>query len=1416
MLQTVQHSYIVVPLLAAAKGNYGRESPEFIAAANNLYGHGIDILAAAADLLASRSAEWSVTWLPYPFAVIEPATLSYVSPEQQELVIMQFADCEAIAMLLEGIRLAHKASIAETDYRTWLEGLKKSDTVKLTFYDGTSCSATFQSNGDQVGFCLHRGRGVWEEWLDAHPLRQAQIIAGHVTHRAERPPIQTTQYSDFSVTEQWRWHWDGEATDRRRTVVVATSGQKESKPNTRKEQPAGRKASPQSPNRGKVTVSTKTSATTKIVKKSSRPDHADLESTSQATLLVSTQEEVYDQPIVAMETEGTIDAQTGCASCINPLDSAGLGVLSDVEELTYSDDDDEEPRPVELPENDAEGFGDAGVPETQDATRTGVPSFAENLPLQPPCDAPVMIPRCQPHSCEAQLSPAANLNTAAARNALLSMRPPIPMQSTTVPANSTRTSSARGRMQSRSAARPVRQPAARSASQPAVAQVTPLALTARAPPTAQQVQRDLAPITPPLVAPRTLISTEEGDCNAPFVSLAPEPNPAAQDMTPAIYPPLPTSRPASPQGITHSQMTTEEAENGPQAVAQVPAQATHAPPPPAPATTTVASPPRTPPDPQRPPDLPRVTVTNTHREVRKRALPRFRATFTQEMGRYLVGPDLPESAALIERFLAYPAKYLQRAEPLPSRPNQQEQTDAERDKQRKIDAACRLASQCKFRKANLVLNRQGRPLEATPETVAAAQALFPQHPLPIIPPHVDITPVDIDTKLIGDVIKNLADGKAPGPSGWTEDLLLQLWQDDSHCQEIIAALVRDVVWGVIPVETHSAFRHKRFVGIEKAIASSVTSIQMRPIGINEALVKVAGAVGLRLAPMTKIIKKHFDGIQHGLDKCGCERVIHEVQSHIDANPGDLTFSVDGTNAFNAFIRQFAANALFAEPDLASLWPSFRIHYASESTLDFGGHILRATGGSSQGDPPASLYFCLAVQPLLNDLKARYPTVRIKAIIDDINIQGPSTDAVNCFIELRAKLATIGLQVNMRKTRVYSQDIATAERAAAHLGIHHERDGLSLLGAFVSGNREWIRQQLLKKADSYDSFFENLALLPPPAAFPMLQTCVVSKWTYVARTHSYDVARDAHCAFDNKVRQAFRRMTACGELSVASNYALHLPMREGGLGLPSFELIGGLAYAASRNSNVGGTQEMLTIQHDHKVIEQLHTIPGWAEWLMANRKDGSSLWIRACKQIHNSPGYASALLLRIRAFDVASPSAVCPHCKVQQEGFLMLSHILGCARQKGIGPATRHSAVLTEVIAAARTAGLPVVRELSLNTTPGRRADAPDLRMDAVIETETKLLYVDVTLPSTTSKTHREDATEKDKQKKYLSAATTAGAELTVFRVDALGGFSNAANAVCRLLTDNSCLELQELKAVIAWRIAMHNGLIYRKWAAVAG
>jgi hypothetical protein len=407
-----------------------------------------------------------------------------------------------------------------------------------------------------------------------------------------------------------------------------------------------------------------------------------------------------------------------------------------------------------------------------------------------------------------------------------------------------------------------------------------------------------------------------------------------------------------------------------------------------------------------------------------------------------------------------------------------------------------------------------------------------------------------------------------------------------------------------------------------------------------------------------------------------------------------------------------------------------------------------------------------------------------------------------------------LEINLEKTAVYSPDKNLAASVAAHLQVKHEENGLQIVGGFVSADGSWVEQQLLTKCDELQITLDKLDDVPAPIAFPILQTCVNTRWVYIARTHHPSAAMKAHIKFDEMIRNAFVKIAGfTGELPMSSRMALHLPVRDGGLGVTCYEHIGTLAYQASVNEDVGGSQFQRASEFNARVYGYLSDNMddgAWEPWLRASKKNGASLWLRACCTT-DSKSYGAALLARIRAYhQPATPTTACPHCGNRQSPQLMISHILGCARQTGIGPTTRHTSIVTLIVNAARDAGHTVHRELTVSKIMKRNVHGGDRRMDAVITDERRTTFVDVHCPSTTSKSYQLGAADKEKQKLYLSAATEAGAILEVFTVDALGGFSTTAEKVCRMITTTP-EELQSLRTRISWAIWTSNGAMFEKW-----
>jgi hypothetical protein len=80
--------------------------------------------------------------------------------------------------------------------------------------------------------------------------------------------------------------------------------------------------------------------------------------------------------------------------------------------------------------------------------------------------------------------------------------------------------------------------------------------------------------------------------------------------------------------------------------------------------------------------------------------------------------------------------------------------------------------------------------------------------------------------------------------------------------------------------------------------------------------------------------------------------------------------------------------------------------------------VRCAVGVHQGCPFGSLFFCLGVLSVVRRVLAKFPTVRIPSIADDMTLVGPQLDCAAAFIELQARLLEVGLKIAPKKCKAY--------------------------------------------------------------------------------------------------------------------------------------------------------------------------------------------------------------------------------------------------------------------------------------------------------------------------------------------------------------------------------------------------------------
>ena len=114
--------------------------------------------------------------------------------------------------------------------------------------------------------------------------------------------------------------------------------------------------------------------------------------------------------------------------------------------------------------------------------------------------------------------------------------------------------------------------------------------------------------------------------------------------------------------------------------------------------------------------------------------------------------------------------------------------------------------------------------------------------------------------------------------------------------------------------------------------------------------------------------------------------------------------------------------------------------------------FKAVRGVRQGDPLGPMLFSIAIQGILDGVKADYSDLKIWAYLDDVTIVGNPERVIQAYEKFMAGASQIGLENNESKCKLSTH---CAEQYLLFKGkkIRQEDKGQKLLGAFVSNERK---------------------------------------------------------------------------------------------------------------------------------------------------------------------------------------------------------------------------------------------------------------------------------------------------------------------------------------------------------------------------
>lgn len=554
--------------------------------------------------------------------------------------------------------------------------------------------------------------------------------------------------------------------------------------------------------------------------------------------------------------------------------------------------------------------------------------------------------------------------------------------------------------------------------------------------------------------------------------------------------------------------------------------------------------------------------------------------------------------------------------------------------------ASRLAADGHSSRAAKLLSRVVHKLPDAATIKSKLLALHPPDPAPFQPPLPVNSPMVVDPDVLRHIVSAHATGSAPGPSGWTFDLLDQALRHDDHdrIKQRVARLVGEILSGAI---SDKELFECILVAIPKADGG------LRPITMCEMFLKLAECYALKMAHMTFSPRQFGCGVQSG-----AEIMIHAIRR--DFQQGRIILALDSKNAFNSVHRDAIRKSASRYPILAAL---FNGAYGCPTRLRSTWGDFQSVGGVRQGSPLSAALFCAAIDEALEKLHETFGDhVRVYAYMDDIVLSAPSMHfAYHATLLLKAELRKVGLELNDDKCVILMQEGVDLE--IPPLFAKFQRTcGTKILGCPI-GSSDCCAKVLQKQFGSIETVIHRiLSLGSQPAAYTILHDSVIGKPLYLART-----CEPAHFApfaqrFDELTLEAFSKVC---DAQIDHPEIVRLSRQRGGAGITAMAPIHTSLYEASV---AGRATKPVMHDADARVFEATKALDPTTQRILEMNGPQSLNWLRAdSKWIPED--FAAALRARWnlipQGISVEIGSLQCPWCSSTFRRTEWPQHILCC-------------------------------------------------------------------------------------------------------------------------------------------------------------
>lgn len=426
----------------------------------------------------------------------------------------------------------------------------------------------------------------------------------------------------------------------------------------------------------------------------------------------------------------------------------------------------------------------------------------------------------------------------------------------------------------------------------------------------------------------------------------------------------------------------------------------------------------------------------------------------------------------------------------------------------------------------------------------------------------DSQALQVSSQLVQEMIKAFPAGSGAGPSGLRpqhlKDSISHLSNEAGQRLLVsLTSLVNLILRGEVPRVVQPLLFGANLLSLEKKCGG------VRPIAVGESIRRLAAKCASRIA--TQKLSDILSPIQLGTGtRYGAEAAAHASRAFLEAMSDDMVFlKVDFSNAFNTVRRDVIAETFAQEaPELYSF---IRSCYEHPSFLIYGEYVILSCEGFQQGDPVASLGFCIVLQPVLRRLVSRFKA----GYLDDVSAGDLWHIVLEDFKLLKDEAAKLGLEINPSKCEIIirsdnNQDmiIQAFNNICPAIQVIPP-DTATLLGAAIGESS--VRDTLTEKLADIKLLCERVRDVNGHQAFFLLKHCfAIPKLLYIFRTSSAFKHIDILQQISTFIRETLEHIM---NITIADRCwtQICLPVKLGGVGIQNPTELAAAAFLSSSHA-----------------------------------------------------------------------------------------------------------------------------------------------------------------------------------------------------------------------------------------------------------